>query len=233
MGCAGKSDSDPNSSPSPETPGPSFEGTWVLTETYQNCEGDMVDASDIWIEIDQKKNGAEFIVGGEELECQIEGQALQCSGEVAYQGDMVQDYSQLTLELTSDGSLKGDASWQIRQDESLYCEGTSSITGIPVDQSLAREDGAIRIENHTSESFELINIVPCEVSYQPWGPNQMLFDNALDPDEDYQINGIPDGCYSLRACTQIPAPDDSGCIVYHQNVYVEAGTLHTIKLESI
>lgn len=92
------------------------------------------------------------------------------------------------------------------------------------------QDGAIRIENNTSVNFELLNIVPCAVSYYPWGPNQMLNESSLDPSEDYQINGIPEGCYSVRACVDTDAPDNAGCIVYHQNIYVEKGKLYTINL---
>lgn len=231
-GCANHSDSDSGSDQNEDIL--SFSGEWVITETYTDCDETQIEASDIWTEIVQNEGDATLIIDEDQFSCEADSEKLQCAGQVQYDDELIQEYSELNLKLNGDGTIYGDAKWTIHQSDSnqVECSGTSAITGQSAESYTAAEEGAIRVENNTTDSYALINIVPCEVSSSPWGPNQMLNDDSLDPSENYQINGIPQGCYSVRACSDTDVSDNTNCIVYHQNIYVEEGELYSISLDA-
>lgn len=206
----------------------SFTGSWILYESWQGCENDGEDK--IPIEITRKDNRTILTVAGQAINCQVLDLTLQCAGQLEHKDGSLHEYTNLTLWLDENRKISGEAAWAVRKPSGVSCSGTSTISSAPSVKEISADSGAIRIENRTEDQFKLLNIVPCEVSFSPWGENKMRKNNVLAPKEDYQINGIPEGCYSVRVCKEFDAYDNSNCIVYHQNIYVEKNIVHTIAL---
>jgi hypothetical protein len=206
-----------------------FDGEWKISETYTGC--DASGADNLSIDIDQNGSSALLTIEDQSLSCRLSGATLKCAGIFNYDDGSYQEYTDLNLRIAATDALEGEAEWTYYNSEGLVCTGTSVISGQSVDAGrfASLEEGAVKIKNNTADSFELINIAPCEVS--SWGPNQMFNDDLLDPEEIYQINGLPAGCYSIRACRDSNVDDDTECITYNAYVEVEVGTVSSVSLE--
>ncbi len=100
-----------------------YNGMWNIREKWNGCS--KAGVIDYTISIKKSDTGANLFIGNRSLDCTINEDILNCSGERHYENGTYDNFSEYILWFNEQDQLEGEGRWTYYNAEGEDCSGTS------------------------------------------------------------------------------------------------------------